>query len=222
MQYFLPLQIAFENNADPLRAVSVRSYMKDIAEFYGMPAPIRQSISREFFRNNGYPQKQHLEAIVNYTWEKPEREWQYIAMDIIEYYAKKGEEVVLPLAAYMITHKSWWDTVDFIASNIVGTLLKKRPELIPSQIEEWMKSGNLWLQRTCLLFQLKYRKETDEELLFGLCERLSQHKDFFIRKAIGWSLREYSKHNSQAVLEFVQTHELSPLSSKEAIRWMVK
>jgi 3-methyladenine DNA glycosylase AlkD len=222
MQYFLALQIEFEKNADPLRAASVRSYMKDIADFYGMSAPIRQTLSREFFKQYGYPQKQYLEAIVHYAWEKPEREWQYVAMDIIEHYAKKGEEVVLPLAAYMITHKSWWDTVDFIASNIVGALLKKRPDLIPSQIEEWMQSENLWLQRSCLLFQLKYRKETDEELLFGLCERLSKHKNFFIRKAIGWSLREYSKHNPKAVLEFVQTHELSPLSSKEAIRWMVK
>jgi 3-methyladenine DNA glycosylase AlkD len=85
-----------------------------------------------------------------------------------------------------------------------------------------MGSENLWLQRSCLLFQLKYKLETDRELLFELCERLAGHKDFFIRKAIGWSLREYSKRNPQAVLWFVDSHSLSPLSYREAIKRIIK
>jgi 3-methyladenine DNA glycosylase AlkD len=105
-----------------------------------------------------------------------------------------------------------------VAPNIAGAIFRKRPERIADQIESWMNSGNLWLQRSCLLFQLRYRKDTDEALLFDLCKRLSVHKDFFIRKAIGWSLREYSKTNPAAVLDFANTHELSPLSYKEAVR----
>jgi 3-methyladenine DNA glycosylase AlkD len=139
-------------------------------------------------------------------------------MEITARLARKAGPGLLELATFMITHKSWWDSVDFISPNIAGVVLKKYPELIPDQVEAWMQSGNMWLQRTCLLFQMKYRMDTDKDLLFSLCVRLSGHKDFFIRKAIGWSLREYSKRNPTAVLEFVNTHTISALSFREAVK----
>lgn len=218
MEYLNPLREAFEQHADPGRAVQMSAYMRHKSAFYGIAAPIRQEISREFIRTCGLPGKEQLESLAVYAWNQPEREWQYAAMEILERFARKGDDTLLPVAEFMITQKSWWDTVDYIAPNIAGAVFKKHPELIPSQTERWMNSGNLWLQRTSLLFQLKYRNETDQELLFRLCERLSDHKDFFIRKAIGWALREYSKRNPGAVMEFVHSHSLSPLSRKEALK----
>ena len=119
---------------------------------------------------------------------------------------------------FMIINKSWWDTVDMIASHLVGTHFKRFPGLIPAYTEKWMASGNFWLQRTALLFQLKYKKETDVELMSDLIKRLAGEKEFFIRKAIGWVLREYSKTDPEIVINFVENQQLSNLSRTEALK----
>ena len=156
--------------------------------------------------------------MVHFAWDQPQREWQYVAMEIVEKSVKKADQSLLDLAEWMITNKSWWDSVDFVAPNIAGALFKKYPEIKMQYIEKWMQSGNLWLQRSCLLHQLRDNKSVDEALLFNLCERLAGHPDFFIRKAIGWSLRQYSKSFPVAVTDFVNTHQLSNLSRKEALK----
>jgi len=122
----------------------------------------------------------------------------------------------------MICQKSWWDTVDLIATNLVGKLFQKFPELILYYITKWATSENLWLQRTTLLFQIKYKDKTDAALLFKLIESFAGHPDFFIRKAIGWALREYSRTDPQLVAEFVKNHQLSSLSTKEAVKLLKK
>ena len=122
------------------------------------------------------------------------------------------------LMEYMILQKSWWDTVDGLAGWLVGAIMKNHPSSIRPKTSEWMSSGNIWLQRTCLIFQLGYKKDTDTELLFGFIEQLADHKTFWIRTAIGWALREYSKTNPLAVQDFVNTHQLSPLSKREALK----
>jgi 3-methyladenine DNA glycosylase AlkD len=218
MEYFLPLKDSFEKHADPIHAAGAKAYMRDISEFYGLGSPLRRQLLQEFLQKAGLPLPGQLESLVHYAWEQPQREWQYIAMEITARYAHKGQTNLLQLSEFMITHKSWWDTVDFISPNIAGAILKRNPGIIRPQIESWIQSGNLWLQRTCLLFQLKFKDDTEQALLFELCDRLSMHKDFFIRKAIGWSLREYSKRNPQAVLQFVDSHQLSPLSYREALK----
>jgi len=218
MKYLIPLKELFESNADPGRALPMKAYMRNLSDFYGLTSPLRRDIFREFLMKNGLPVKEQLPELVKYAWSQPQREWQYFAMEITERFARKGDESLLQLAEFMITNKSWWDTVDYISPNIVGAILKKKKDLILPLTGKWMTSGNLWLQRSCLLFQLKYRDETDQALLFRFCEELSGHKDFFIRKAIGWSLREYSKRNPEVVREFVNRQPLSPLSKKEALR----
>ena len=123
-----------------------------------------------------------------------------------------------PLVEYLITEKSWWDTVDGLAAWIVGAIMKTHPSAIESKTKEWMASDNIWLQRTCLIFQLGYKKETDTELLAGFIEQLADHKTFWIRKAIGWALREYSKTDPGFVQAFVDSHQLAPLSRREALK----
>lgn len=218
MLYLEPLRIQLETNANPGIAAGAKAYMKNKSEFYGLGATLRREILKEFLKQNGLPNPASLEEIMEYTWEQPQREWQYFGMEIINRFASKGGESFLKMSEYMITRKSWWDTVDYIAPNIAGSILKRKPELIPEWTEKWMGSDYLWLQRSCLIFQLKYREQTDAGLLFDFCERLADHRDFFIRKAIGWSLREYSKRNPEAVLEFVNSHKLSGLSYREATR----
>jgi 3-methyladenine DNA glycosylase AlkD len=217
-QYFAELKSAFEKNADPAKAAGAKAYMRNLSEFYGLPSPLRKQLTKEFITHSGYPPYDQLEKMVQYAWEQPQREWQYVAMEIVEKCVKRADPVLLDLAEWMITNKSWWDSVDFVAPNIAGALFKKYPEIKMPYIEKWMQSGNLWLQRSCLLHQLRYARTTDSDLLFSLCEQLAVHPDFFIRKAIGWSLRQYSKSFPETVIDFVNSHQLSNLSRKEALK----
>ena len=120
----------------------------------------------------------------------------------------------------LIITKSWWDSVDGLASWMVGEHFKRFPHQRDQYIDKWMKSGNMWLQRTCLLFQLGYKDKTDEILMGSIIMSLNGSKEFFIDKAIGWILREYSKTDFQAVINFVDNNELSNLSKREALKWL--
>jgi len=217
-QYFAELQIAFEKHANPVLAAGSKAYMRNLSEYYGLTSPLRRKLTKEFIARSGYPPYEQLEEMVHFAWQQPQREWQYVAMEIVEKSVKKADQSLLDLAEWMITNKSWWDSVDFIAPNIAGVLFKRYPEIKMQYIEKWMQSGNLWLLRSCLLHQLRDTKTADRALLFNLCERLADHPDFFIRKAIGWSLRQYSKVFPEAVIDFVNSHKLSNLSRKEALK----
>ena len=157
--------------------------------------------------------------MVREAWACKEREMQYCGVELFDRFLRKNDAVLLKLLEYMVITKSWWDTVDAVASWLIGTTFGRHPELIAPNTRRWMDSGNLWLQRSCLLFQIKYRKETDADLLFRFIDELSQHRSFWIRKAIGWSLREYSKSDPFAVREYVDSHPgLSGLSRREALK----
>ena len=121
----------------------------------------------------------------------------------------------------MVTHNSWWDTVDIIAVKLIGEYFKKYPEEIKPAVKRWLDSRNIWLQRCAILFQLHYKKAIDTEMLTQVIHSLLGSKEFFINKAIGWILREYGKTNPEWVLDFVDKTELHPLSKREAIRRLV-
>lgn len=218
--YIKPLEKLFAEHTDAEASVQMKKYMKDRYDYFGLKAPLRKELCARHKQNYGLIPEDNKEEIVTWCWEAPQREFQYFAMDFLGKTAKKADENIISLYEYMITTKSWWDTVDFIASNLVGVYLKKFPEKIDSLTSKWMDSGNMWLQRTCLLFQLKYRQTTDIELLTGFIFPLMESKEFFIRKAIGWSLREYSKTNPGFVLKFVEDYPLSGLSEREALKWI--
>lgn len=147
-----------------------------------------------------------------------ERELQYFAIELLIKTKKQWTVEDVTLIEYLVTHKSWWDTVDFLAAIIAGAWFKKFPEHIKPVTEKWNTSENIWLQRTSILFQLKYKKDTDLKLLSKYIKRLFSSNEFFVQKAIGWILREYSKTDPVMVQKFVDTEKLMPLSKREALK----
>lgn len=222
MRYLNPLIQEFKSAANPEKAKWMKDYLKGKFELYGINTKERREIQKRFFKLNGYPEPSELFDVVLFLWDLPQREYQYLAIELLHRNAKKLLELDINNIEKIIVTKSWWDSVDGIAAWICGAYFKLYPKQIIPITTEWMKSGNMWLQRSVLLFQLKYKSETNTELLSKWIKELAEHKDFFIRKAIGWVLREYSKTNPQWVIEFVNENQLSGLSKREALKHVNK
>jgi 3-methyladenine DNA glycosylase AlkD len=219
-EYLQQLESRFVANADAATSEQMKKYMKDLFGYYGIKAPLRKELYREQKNQYGLIPPENKELIVRWCWDAPQREWQYFAMEFLGKEAKKAPKEMVGLYEFLITSKSWWDTVDYVAVNLVGPYFQNYPEEIMPLTERWMNSGNMWLQRTCILFQLKYKKHTDTKLLDSYISRLNHSSEFFIRKAIGWALREYSKTDPEFVKEYVASHKLSGLSQHEALKWL--
>ncbi len=217
-EFVAELKEVFQREADPENAEKMAAYMRNLFPFYGVNSPRQKEIQRAFLKAKGLPSVDVAADLIKELWNEPPRELQYFAMRMADRYVKKTDAGFIEVYQWMVVNKSWWDTVDFIAAHLVGTHFKRFPGLIPEYTGRWMDSQNIWLQRTALLFQLKYKENTDTALLFHFIEKLADDEEFFIRKAIGWALREYSKTNPDAVLRFTSTHRLSPLSKTEALR----
>ena len=217
-EYSLSLLNTLSDHADEINAKAMKAYMRDQFEFYGIKARERRELSRPFFSQRSRPKLELLDKIIDELWEDPHREVQFISMELVDKYKKQLTTVHFRMLEKMIITRSWWDTVDYIASTLVGNLVKRFPNEGYQIIEKWRNSGNMWLVRTCILFQLKYKDDVDEELLFSLIRENAQDKEFFIRKAIGWSLRQYAKFKPERVLWFADNHELSGLSRREALK----
>jgi 3-methyladenine DNA glycosylase AlkD len=200
------------------KAGAMKQYLRNQFDFIGITSPERKLLLAGMIRENGLPPLIDLEPIVRQMWNLPYREYHYCALELLEKRKKALGPHHVELLEFLLVNHSWWDTVDMIASHLMGALFRAHPELILPYTMPWLESGNIWLKRTCLLFQLKYKKNTDLELLRIYIVALSQEPDFFLRKAIGWILREYAKTDPDWVVDFVSTHELSALSRKEAMK----
>ena len=212
------IEAEFKKHADPLNALGQKAYMRNQFEYFGIKSPIRKEIQRPFLRKEALPSKQELPDIVKELWNIQQRELQYFAMELVSKYNRQFEEDDIALFEWMLTHKSWWDTVDFIAAHIIGGYFEIFPEKRDKIIERWINSGNIWLMRSSLLFQLKYNDKLDTDFLTFVIYSVSGSKEFFINKAIGWILRQYSKTNPQWVIDFVNNNELNNLSRREAFK----
>lgn len=218
--YLIDLQNAYLKNANPALVIQMSKYMKDKFAFFGIKSPERKDIYKAHWKKHGYIPIDDTEKVIKWCWQAPQREFQYFAMESLGRTSKKADVDRIKIYEYMITQKSWWDTIDFIASNLVGVYFTKYPDQIKKTTSLWMNSNNMWLQRTCILFQLKYKRKTDTALLEGFIIPMLDSKEFFIRKAIGWALREYSRTNPEYVIQFVDNHQLSGLSEREALKWI--
>lgn len=222
MQTYLDtLQTEFQINANPEYAAKQKAYLKNQFEHFGFSATERRAIQKPFIMKEFLPDKSELKSIVIAAWEKPERDFHYFAQELFFRYKKQFERSDIELFEYMITHKSWWDTIDFIASKLVNEYFKRFPKERDFYVDKWLNSGNIWLQRTTLYFQVKHKKQMDLILLTKVINRLASSNEFFIQKAIGTVLREYSRIDANWVIEFVNTHELSKLSKREALRLLL-
>jgi len=216
--YIKTLEVEFARNANAEIALGQKAYMKNRFEFYGIKSPIRREVQRPFLHKAALPPKDDLEGIVKTLWEKPQREFQYFSQELVFKYVKKMEEKDIALFEFMVVNKSWWDTVDFISVKLMGEYFKKYPDERDKLVENWITSGNMWLQRSALLFQLNYREELDPGFLTYVINSLLGSKEFFINKAIGWVLRNYGKTNPDWVIGFAEKSQLANLSKREALR----
>ncbi|MFB7503450.1 DNA alkylation repair protein [Streptomyces broussonetiae] len=213
------LTSAYATAGDPRRAVSMRAYMKDAAPFLGIPTPARRALSRTVLAGLPRPDEADCTAIALRCWALPEREYHYFAVDHLRRYAARCSSGFLPVTRYLLTTVPWWDTVDLLAAHVVGSLVAADPKLT-ADMDAWITDGDLWLVRTALLHQLTWKERTDADRLFGYCLLQCGHPDFFVRKAIGWALREYAKTDPEAVRAFLAAEcgRFAPLTVREALK----
>ena len=204
--------------ADKDRAPGMAAYMKNHFPFLGVSSIPRKEVLKEWM-----PLTKNVDFwdLVYALWNEKEREFHYAALVLMQ--KLKAAAIERDCKLYieeLITTNSWWDSVDVIAPDFMGRYLLKFPEERNELIAKFRDSGNLWLQRSTLIFQLKYRDKTDFELLQSLIHCYQNDKEFFIQKAIGWSLRQYSKTNPEAVRQFVQENELKTVAKREAVKYI--
>jgi len=210
----------FEAYRNEREAGPMTKYMKNHFPFLGIKSPIRKELEKVFFKETGILKEPFDQEFIIELWEKDEREYQYMALTYIEKSLKKLQKGDLTLMERLVLEKSWWDTVDAIAAKAVGKIAEKFPEIIEETIDDWAEHDNMWLRRTAILFQLKYKEITDEERLYRYIRSNSDSKEFFIQKAIGWALREYSKTNPSSVKQFINENSLAPLSVREGSKYV--
>ncbi|BDX07408.1 DNA alkylation repair protein [Planctobacterium marinum] len=210
-------------HADSARAVKMQAYMKTQQAFFGVPAPLRKQLFKQAIKE--FPVRdadEYREAILA-LWHGSHREMQYQALEVAEHGKNFRTSEQMPLYESLLDTAENWDTVDWIATSMVGLLIKSQLEL-RSWLIKWRVADNLWLRRASLIAHLKHKQQTDVNLLAETILMLASEREFFIRKAIGWVLREYGKTNPIWVRDFVQAHqsELSGLSQREALKHINK
>lgn len=204
--------------ADPARAPAMSAYMKHRFEFLGVPASARKTAQRGFVAACRGVGSGDLLDRADLCWSQPEREFQYTGTDLLARWVASIDADDLGRVELLIRTKSWWDTVDALAANVVGPMVAAEPSLV-AVMDRWI-DDDLWVARSAILHQLRYRDRTDADRLFGYVDRRCADTDFFLRKAAGWALREYSKIDPDAVRRYVADRgdRLSGLTRREALK----
>jgi 3-methyladenine DNA glycosylase AlkD len=218
----LELHKRFVASSNPAKALEMARYMKNRFDFFGIQKPLRAVLEKPFIELLQYADFATIEMNVTTLWDIPQREMQYSAMELMLKSKIWQHKEAINLLENLIIRKSWWDTVDLLAGRFVGAYFLQYPEKRDEFIERWLKSTDMWLNRTAIIFQLNYKQRTDEGLLFHCAVHFSNSKEFFIQKAIGWALRQYARTAPDRVLQFVESHELKPLSRREALKHFPK
>lgn len=219
MTFVTDLEQEFRKVASTEIAAPMEAYMKNNFSFFGIKTTPRRALFKEIRKLHKEEVKQHAREIAWELFQKEEREFHYCAIEILMKELKKNyqKEDIHLIEKMIITH-SWWDSVDTIAKYLLGNYLVQFQGEIPKVINQFASSENMWLNRSALLFQLDYKAKTDADLLFSVCTKHKASNEFFIQKAIGWALRDYSRFNPKSVTEFVAKTDLKPLSKREALR----
>lgn len=211
---------SFAAQADDLRAEQMAAYLKTDMPFYGVSTPDTKPILKELYRRFPVGSVDEYRSAVAALWEQPHREEKHVAIRLARRYSEFIRSEQLDLYERLIVEGAWWDFVDDVAINLVGkVLLDERPATAPL-MAAWIVDDHMWRRRTAIISQLKHKVETDVETLFSYCLARSHEKEFFIRKAIGWALREYAKTDPEAVRSFVEDNKdsWSGLTYREATK----
>ncbi len=213
------LRAVLEEAADPANIEAMATYMKDQFAFLGLRSPELRLATKPFLAAAAQVDGDELIAVVHECWDQPEREFQYVGTMLTRKHVAKLDPSHLADVEHFVVTRPWWDTVDSLAAWTVGPMVTAHPDLL-AVMDQWIEDENLWLNRTAILHQLGYKEATDGDRLFRYCRRRAGHTDFFVRKAIGWALRQYARVAPEEVRGFVADHEteLSGLSKREALK----
>lgn len=214
------LSPALLERADPVRAVQMKAYLRGQFEFFGIGTPARRELLKSIAHRH-LPAEQVLE-LAGALWALPQREFQYCAVDLLQWHRKGLTLKDLPLLKRLLESKSWWETVDGLSA-VIGKVVRQARENDPSSqavMDLWLTDRNFWVQRCAMIHQLGWRLDTDEERLFRYALHLSAEPEFFIRKAIGWALRDYARWQPEAVRNFLYPNKdrFSALTFREAAK----
>jgi 3-methyladenine DNA glycosylase AlkD len=207
--------------ADPVRAEEMRRYMKSAMPMLGVPKPQRAALGKVLFKEHVFTERGPWIAAAAELWrDATHREERYLALDLVgdRRYARWQAPDLLPLYEEFVVTGAWWDFVDEIATRRVNDLMvDHRAELTPT-MRAWAADPDRWKRRTSVLCQLHHKSDTDLDLLTHAIDTNAADPDFFLRKAIGWALRQHARVDPDWVRAFVAARELSPLSRREALK----
>lgn len=210
---------AFEAESNEENAIAMKNYMKGKFAYYGIKSPERRVIQKPFTIKM---EKCELMKVLLEAWKYDQREFQMYALDLMDKNKKEFSIEDLDFLAQLIQNKSWWDTIDLIASKIVGQILKDNKETCIDILKNWATHENFWIRRTAILASLKQKDQTDTDFISYCILNNLGTTEFFINKAIGWILREYSKTDKIWVSNFIDQYrlQLSGLSIREGSKYL--
>jgi len=218
------LRDALTGVAEPAAAPGMAAYQREQFEFLGVAAGARRQAQRPLLAETGECDGDAVLALADAAWSEPEREFHYCAVDLLRTRVRVLESRHLVRVEFLIRVTPWWDTVDALAVHVVGGLVARDVRLV-EEMDRWIEvdrgePADLWIRRAALLHQLMYKDDTDPGRLFVYCESRLDENDFFIRKAIGWALRQYARTDPVAVVDFVDEHRdsMSGLTRREALK----
>lgn len=209
--------------ADPEQAQGMSAYMRDQFSFLGLPSPVRREIFKPYLaelkkeaRTNGVNHD-----FVEHAWEQEGREFLYNALDYLANVKKYLQPADIPWLRSLAERKTWWCSIDRL-DRIIGDVALRYPELNEMLLNEWAVDDNFWIRRIAIDHQLTRKEKTDPELLEAIIRKNFGSSEFFINKAIGWSLRDYSKVNPERVRDFLTRYseKMAPLSIREASKYV--
>ncbi len=214
------VQVELAGLSDPARSARMAAYMKTDAPFYGVRKPALAPVFREMLARFPVRSRADYTRSVLELWALPHREEKYLAIDLARAYPAYRTIGSMPLYRRLIVEGAWWDLVDGVAADLVGGVLRDDQTRGSATVRRWIDHPDLWLRRTAIICQLRHRADTDEAMLFDFCLRRAHEREFFIRKAIGWALREYAKTAPEQVRAFVLAHRgrWSGLTFREATK----
>ncbi|MFK8025480.1 MAG: DNA alkylation repair protein [Ilumatobacter sp.] len=213
------LRRRLESLADPVNAAPMAAYMRDRFEFLGVKTPERRATSREMIRDS---RQWDVDDVVDGAVELrslPQREFHYVASDLLARNASRLRATDLAAMQRLVTLDAWWDTVDALASPTIGEMVLTH-DAVSEAMDEWIGSDDIWVARVALIHQLRFKERTDVDRLFAYSLRRADDTELFIRKAIGWALRQYARTEPGAVRSFIDEHtdRFSGLTIREATK----